>query len=181
MFSMAVANLGGAPYLQRISTCSTWLAVSYALTKSTKPTYEARPWLCLALSRDFNVKRPSRHPISGVPPNWNRVPCLSSSEKARAVIPDEKTLLHMSIHMIPHHLLGLLRLPCFGTGILWLWCHSLLSTLPSKKSQTWWCTVHCETLSIALSASGGMPLRPGAFPFFSLFMAHLTSANLIGL
>jgi len=26
-----------------------------------------------------------------------------------------------------------------------------------------------------------MPLRPGAFPFFSLFMAHLTSANLIGL
>jgi hypothetical protein len=38
-------------------------------------------------------------------------------------------------------------------------------TSPSKKSQTWQCTVRHETLSIAFSASGGIPLRPGAFLF----------------
>ena len=66
------------------------------------------------------LKRPSQHPISGVPPNWNHVPGLSSSEKARAVITDKKTLLHMSITMIPRHLFGSLRLPRFDMGIHWL-------------------------------------------------------------
>ena len=55
MVSTAVVNLGGALYLRRMSMRSAWLAVSFTLTKSTKPTYEAR-LLCLALSRDFNVK-----------------------------------------------------------------------------------------------------------------------------
>ena len=127
------------------------------------------------------MKRPSRHPISGVPPNWNRVPCLSSSEKARVVITDKKTLLHMSINIFPCHLLGSLRSPHFGTGIHWFWCHPTWSTVSSKKTHTWRWTVRCETLSIALSASGGMPFSPGAFPLFSLFMARLTSVKVIGL
>jgi hypothetical protein len=33
--------------------------------------------------------------------------------------------------------------------------------------------------SIALSASGGMPLRPGAFPYSRGFMVHLTSARVV--
>ena len=145
MVSIAVVNLGGAPYLRRMLMRSAWLAVSYALTKSTMPTYEARSWLCLALSRDFYVKSPSWQPIFGVPPNWNRVPCLSISAKTRKPI---------SINMIPHHLLGSLRSPCLGTGIHWLWCHPSWSTSPSKKFHTWLWTVYRETLSIALSASG---------------------------
>ena len=52
---------------------------------------------------------------------------------------------------------------------------------PSKKSQTWWWTVHHETLSIALSALGGIPFRPGNLPFFSLLMACLTLMNVFGL
>jgi hypothetical protein len=33
---------------------------------------------------------------------------------------------------------------------------------------------------MALRASGGMPLRPGAFPFLSLAMARLISVKVIG-
>ncbi len=33
------------------------------------PTYNARSWFCLALSRAFRVKSPSQQPNSGVPPN----------------------------------------------------------------------------------------------------------------
>ena len=90
------------------------IAVLYALTRLTKPAYEARSWLCQALSRAFNAKSPSLHPTPGVPPNWKRVPCLSSSVNALAVITDENTLLHMSISMIPHHLFGSLKSPFFA-------------------------------------------------------------------
>ena len=34
---------------------------------------------------------------------------------------------------------------------------------------------------MALRASGGMPLRPGDFPFLSLAIAHLTSWKVIGI
>ena len=59
----------------------------------------------------FQGESPSRQPSSGVPPNWNRVLCLSSSLKARAVMIKENTLLHMSISIIPRHLFGPLRSP----------------------------------------------------------------------
>ena len=117
---------------------------------------------------------------SGVPPNWNHVPCLSSSWKARAVMIKEKTLLHMSISMIPCHLFGSLRSPFLGTGTHWLLCHPSWSVFLSKKLETCLCTVLRGVSLIALRASGGMPLRPGAFPFYSLLMACLTSLKVIG-
>ncbi len=50
---------------------------------------EATSWFHRALRSGFRVKSPSRQPSSGVPPNWNRVPCLSSSLTARAVMIEE--------------------------------------------------------------------------------------------
>ena len=82
--------------------------------------------------------------------------------------------------MIPRHLLGSLKSPFFGTGTHWLVLHSLWSIFPSKKSETCLCIIRRDVSSIALRASGGMPLRPGAFPFFSLLMARLTSRKVIG-
>ena len=93
---------------------------------------------------------------------------------------EEKTLLHMSISMIPCHLFGSLRSPFLGTGMNWLLCHPSWSVFPSKKSETCLCTVLRGVSLIALRASGGMPLRPGAFPFFSLLMVRLTSRKVIG-
>jgi hypothetical protein len=90
------------------------------------------------------------------------------------------TLLHMSISMIPCHFFGSLRSPFFGTGMHWLLCHPAWSVFPSKKSETCLCTIRCGVSFIAFSASGGMPLSPGLFPFFSLLMAVLTSLNVIG-
>ncbi len=148
--------------------------------RSTKPTYEVRSWFCCALRSAFRAKRPSLQPSSGVPPNWNRVPCLSSSWKGHAVMIEENTLLHMSISIILRHLLGSLRSPFFGTGTHWLFRHALWSVFPSKKLETCLCTIHLGASSIALRASEGMPLRPGAFPFFSLLMARLTSQKMIG-
>ena len=102
------------------------------LTRSTKPTYEARSWFRHALRSAFRVKSPSRQPSSGVPPNWNWVPCLSSNLKARAVMIEENALLHMPINMIPHHLLGLLRSPFFGTGTHWFFFSGFMVCITLK-------------------------------------------------
>jgi len=100
---------------------------------------------------------------------------------ALAVITDENTLLHMSMSMIPRHLFGSLRSLFFGTGILWLLCHPSWSTFSSKNSQTWRWTILRGELYIDLRASGGIPLRPGDFPFLSLLMSFLTLLNVMGL
>ena len=144
------------------------------------PTYDVRSWFRRALMSVFRVNSPSLHPTSGVPPNWNLVPCFSRRRKAQVFRTELNTLLHMSISMIPRHLFGSLRSPFFGTGMHWLLCHPAWSVFPSKKSETCLCTIRRGVSFIAFSASEGMPLSPGLFPFFSLLMAVLTSLNVIG-
>ncbi len=177
---IAATIFGGAPYCSRMHRSSVWFAVSYALTRSTNPTYNVRSWFWHAFISAFRVNSPSLHHTSGVPPNLNLVPCFSRRRTAQVLRTELKTLLHMSISMMPRHLFESLRSPFFGTGMHWLLCHPLWSIFPLKKSKTCLWSICCGVSFIAFSASGGMPLSPGLFPFFSLLMAALTSLNVMG-
>ena len=84
MHSIALHNVGGAPYCLKISIRSWWLVVRYAFTGSTNATNVGRLCWCLRWRRDLRVKLPSWHPTFGVAPNCVRMPCLSRYLNARS-------------------------------------------------------------------------------------------------
>ncbi len=66
LFGLRQQFFWGAPLRSRMRSSRVWLAVLYALTRSTKPTYVARLWFHCVLRSAFKVNRPFLQPSSGV-------------------------------------------------------------------------------------------------------------------
>ena len=85
----------------------------------------------------------------------------------------------MSISVTPHHLLGSLRSPLFGTGITCPSCHSskLVSLFQNALRNSRRRVKFCSERD--LKASGGTLFKPGDLPFANFITAFFNSSQVI--
>ena len=131
-------------------------------------------------SKVISVNLPYWHPTFGVVPNCYVTPCafmICNARPHRILI---NIFVSMSIRVTQSHLLGLDRSPLFGTGMIWLLCHSSKSVSSHQyllnKFRRW---VTMSVLS-ALKTFGGTLFYPGALLFTNFVTSSFSSSHEMG-